>query len=325
MVRAVSIALTSIALFIVAVRLGGRGLTPGQRVAAAAVIGFFILTQAATLFLGAPIISAVALIVGYAVGGQRIPWAGTLVAILVLGVLHAGKGEMREQYWSGAGPGTISVAAFPEFFAAWTAAGFREMRGAGDESRQPIYERISLMHVLLLAQGKASGPAEFLYGETYALIPKTLLPRFLDPDKPSPHDATNLLSLHYGLQTESDQQEGTMIGWGMIAEGYANFGVAGIAAVAALVGAFLGLITRITVAAPFMSLQNFLGILIMVISVQTELVMVVLVTAANLDDGTAAPQVLAKLTPEHRTRWTRCGGTASPTIGRWVGLWRGSR
>ena len=70
-----------------------------------------------------------------------------------------------------------------------------------------------------------------------------------------------------------------MIGWGMIAEGYANFGVAGIAAVAALVGAFLGLITRITVAAPFMSLQNFLGILIMVISVQTELVMVVLVTA----------------------------------------------
>ena len=32
------------------------------------------------------------------------------------------------------------------------------------------------------------------------------------------------------------------------------------------------------------------------------LLMVVLVTAANLDDGTTAPQVLAKLTPEHRTR-----------------------
>ena len=30
--------------------------------------------------------------------------------------------------------------------------------------------------------------------------------------------------------------------------------------------------------------------------------MVVLVTAANLDDGTTAPRVLAKLTPEHRTR-----------------------
>ena len=32
------------------------------------------------------------------------------------------------------------------------------------------------------------------------------------------------------------------------------------------------------------------------------LLMVVPVTAANLDDGTTAPQVLAKLTPEHRTR-----------------------
>ena len=32
------------------------------------------------------------------------------------------------------------------------------------------------------------------------------------------------------------------------------------------------------------------------------LLTVVLVTAANLDDGTHAPQVLAKLTPEHRTR-----------------------
>lgn len=32
------------------------------------------------------------------------------------------------------------------------------------------------------------------------------------------------------------------------------------------------------------------------------LLMVVLVTAANLDDGTTAPDVLARLTPEHRTR-----------------------
>ena len=32
------------------------------------------------------------------------------------------------------------------------------------------------------------------------------------------------------------------------------------------------------------------------------LLMVVLVSAANLDDGTHAPQVLARLTPEHRTR-----------------------
>ncbi len=86
------------------------------------------------------------------------------------------------------------------------------------------------------------------------------------------------MSQHYGLQSVSDQ-DNTMIGWGLIAEGYANFGLAGIAGVAAAIGVFLALATRMTVGAPNLSLQNFLGILIMVISLQTELTMVVLVTA----------------------------------------------
>jgi len=51
------------------------------------------------------------------------------------------------------------------------------------------------------------------------------------------------------------------------------------------------------------------------------LLMVVLVTAANLDDGTTAPQVLAKLTPEHRSRLDEIRGDGkynNRTLDRYV-------
>ena len=53
-----------------------------------------------------------------------------------------------------------------------------------------------------------------------------------------------------------------------------------IAGVAVVVGLFLGFITRLTIAVPFMSIRNFIGIMILVIMVQTEFTMVVLVSAA---------------------------------------------
>ena len=279
LVRAIEIALTSIALFVVAVRLGGRKLSLGQKLAAAIIIGFFVVTQVATLYLGSAIVSTIVVVVGYAIGAQRVPWKSALIAVLVLGVLHAGKGYMREQYWSDYGASTsISFESLPEFVTDWLAAGLGEIGGAQEIPSQPIYERISLMHMLLLAQGKASAADDFLDGETYALIPKIFVPRFLDPDKPSVHDATNLLNLHYGLQSFLDQ-ESTQIGWGLLAEGYANFGLAGIVGVAVVVGLFLGFVTRMTVDAPFMSIRNFIGIMILVIMVQTEFTMVVLVAA----------------------------------------------
>ena len=134
------------------------------------------------------------------------------------------------------------------------------------------------MHLLLLAEGAAQSRSEQLDGATYALIPATLVPRFMDPDKPSSHEATNLLNRHYGLQS-ADEQESTMIGWGMINEGYANFGLYGILAVAVAMGTLLGIVTRMGVGEPFMSLRNFFGILVLVIAVQTELTAVVFVTA----------------------------------------------
>lgn len=278
-VRAATIATTSIAMFVVAVRLGGRSLTSGQRVIAMAVIAVFVLSQISTLYLGSAIISTMSLVVGISIGRQRIPWAIILVALVVIGILHAGKGEMRSRYWWGAESQTLSVGDLPAFMADWFAAGLRrDASPAGEAQSQSIYERLSLMHLLLLAEGAAQSRSEQLDGATYALIPATLVPRFMDPDKPSSHEATNLLNRHYGLQS-ADEQESTMIGWGMINEGYANFGLYGILAVAVAMGTLLGIVTRMGVGEPFMSLRNFFGILVLVIAVQTELTAVVFVTA----------------------------------------------
>jgi|CXWL01.1.fsa_nt_gi hypothetical protein len=276
-VRALSMALTSIAMFVLGVRLGGSALTPGQRVAALAVTGLYILTQFPGLYLGAPVISALSIMAGYAIGGARIPWISVIVGVLAVGVLQAGKFEMRENYWSGEGAGLMSVWEVPGFVVSWFGAGITAI-GSEREKGQPISERLSLLHLLMLAQRSTTHASDFLDGETYALIPRTLLPRFIDPDKPSSGDATNILSQHFGLQSLSDQ-EGTQIAWGIVAESYANFGAAGIVVLGVVIGVLLGLATRITVGAPFMSLHNFLGILILVIFMQTELTMVILVTA----------------------------------------------
>lgn len=275
-IRALTMALTSIAMFVLAVRVGGTTLNRAQRIAALAVMGLYIFTQFPSLYLGAPVISALAMVAGYAIGSKRAPWASVLVGALVVGVLQAGKFEMRENYWAGDRNGPVAPYEIPGFVAGWFAAGLAELASEREKS-QPISERVSLLHLVMLAQSSTHS-SDFLNGETYALIPKTLLPRFINPDKPSSGDATNILSQHFGLQTLADQ-EGTQIAWGIIAEGYANFGVGGILAVAAAMGALLGYVTRLTVGAPFMSLHNFLGILILVIFMQTELTMVILVTA----------------------------------------------
>jgi hypothetical protein len=238
----------------------------------------FMITQAASLLLVASMVSAVALAVGYSMGGRRIPWGSVMVALAIFLVLHLGKGEMREEYWYPE-PQPVPLTIYPQFFGQWFRAGIEELAKPDElKETQPIYERISLMHLLLLSQHLSPDSIPYLEGESYVSVLRGLVPRFLDPDKPSTHDSTRLLSLHYGLQTEQ-AQESTQIGWGYLNEGYANFGVGGVALVALFIGGLLAFVTRHAVAAPFMSLQNLLGVMLMVIAVQTDFSMAVMVAA----------------------------------------------
>jgi hypothetical protein len=177
----------------------------------------------------------------------------------MLAVLHAGKFELRNTYWAhGVSEGQeISVGQIPSVMVDWFAAGVDALWSGGAES--DVLERASLLHMLVLVQRTTPDYIPYLEGETYALLPSMLVPRFVDPEKTVSQAALNLLSIRYGLQTLESVAR-TTIGWGLVSEAYANFGYWAVIMVGALFGAICGALMRLSVGAPPNSLPMFITI-----------------------------------------------------------------
>ena len=140
-------------------------------------IGFFgnVIAQAASLLLVGSIQMIAAAIAGYIIGKRTIPWIAIFVSITVVGILHAGKGEMREEYWYGVTDTAIRPTAYPAVFSEWL------YRGAGilirptvRDEQQSLIERSSLMWQLLYVQravrdrlGDAAGVS---YGPVFGIF-----------------------------------------------------------------------------------------------------------------------------------------------------------
>jgi hypothetical protein len=99
----------------------------------------------------------------------------------------------------------------------------------------------------------------YLEGGTYALLPAMVVPRFLEPGKIESQAGLNLLSVRYGLQYV-DSTSATTIGWGLVAEAYANFGSDGVIVVGLLFGAISGFLMRLSTGAAPLSLPMFVTI-----------------------------------------------------------------
>jgi hypothetical protein len=276
-IRASILALSTIAMFVLSVRMARDELGPWQKTLFLVATAFYIVMQIATIFLVGAIIGAATALIGYTIGKGRVPWATILATLLLFGFLHNGKSEMRDRYWSSdAQP--IALHELPVFFGQWIAAGARAMRGSEEEFQsQTIFERVSLMHLLLFAQRNSPDVIPFLQGDTYVVVPRMLIPRIFDPEKPHSHLGTAILNVHYGIQSEEDTER-TTVGWGLLNEGFANFGIAGVAAISALIGVLFGLIGRLTALAPVMSLENMIGVTFAVIALQSEFTMGVFAT-----------------------------------------------
>jgi hypothetical protein len=116
-----------------------------------------------------------------------------------------------------------------------------------------------------------------LGGATYTIIPRLLVPRLFDPDKPDSHQGTSMLNVQFGLQSEEDTQ-GTTIGWGLLNEAYGNFGIAGVALIGGVLGLLFAFVGRLTAGAPVMSLENMIGVTFAAISIQSEFTMAIFAT-----------------------------------------------
>jgi len=260
LLRPVVFTLSSVACYLLGCARASGALVGQRWTAALLSLAVLVLLSLGNFFLISAIMNVLAAVFGYVITAKRIPWILLGLAFAVVSILHAGKYEMRRTYWTPQSQSLqeSSVFQIPGMMVDWFTKGIAAIGSSSD--REPdILERASLLHMVLLVQRTTPGVIPHLEGETYALLPAMVVPRFLEPDKPVSQAGLNLLSVRYGLQTVESTLN-TTIGWGLVAEAYANFGFAGVISVGALFGAFCGFVMRLSTGAAPLSLPMFFAI-----------------------------------------------------------------
>lgn len=237
------------------------------------------LTTLLTLYL-LPLVSALmVMVVALVAGQQRIPWRFLVFTGVLVTILQEGKGDMRQEVIRhGADISTID--GIEEFFIRWVDYSWLRMStGHAYYSRAEQYsgalDRVNLLHLTIRTVTDAPDRVPYLWGATYAQIPSVLAPRFLVPDKPWSLVGTHMLNIHYGIQT-ADQVYDTTIGWGLINESHANFGVVGMLLLGMVLGAATGSLGRRTRGLPATSMPTLFAFSLIPILTNTEMTATVL-------------------------------------------------
>ncbi len=260
--RAVMLAAEALICFVLSYRVGGGTLSPGMKTVFFLLVGgISIINFTSLLLIGSMSLLGLS-VIAYTVASRKPPWFLCVLAIGLFSLLHYGKGPMREKYWREEENFVLSPLKYPSFFAEWMQTSWR-MLTAGDEDDQTesLVERASLMHLMLYIQAMTPDNLPYLRGESYAAVPVQFVPRLLYPDKPRSHAGTYILTKYYNLQTEEDT-EVTTIDFGLVNEAYANFGYAGMAGLAVVLGCFFAAASRWARHMPILSFRAFFAVLV---------------------------------------------------------------
>jgi hypothetical protein len=259
--RSVTVTLGSLACYLIGFARGS-GLLTGQRWVAA-LAGFLLLTALSMsgLFLVTGAVNIAAAVLGYVLAAKRIPWITLGLAFAILSILNAGKLNIRNEYWARDSQSlrNASIVQVPGMIVDWFAAGISAPVSHRAGENNSLLERTSLLHMVLAVQEATPRIIPYLEGGTYALLPSMLVPRFLQPDKIESQAGLNLLSVRYGRQRAEDTAK-TTLGWGMVAEAYANYGNPAVIAVGVIFGALCGFLMRLSATAAPLSLAMLMAI-----------------------------------------------------------------
>ena len=244
-------------------RLRGAGLLSGDHSVwvIVLVVAGSLVSFASGLLVGGAFVMIVALM-GYALGRGRIPWGMAFVCLALVTFLNAGKGEMRHRFWKGRYPGvTLSVNKTIDIYAYWIPASWRRMWQSGkyEVKRQTILDRASLIQMQARVTHQSPGRRPFLLGKTYRHIPALLVPRFVWPGKPHGHISTEMLGLYYGVHTRESARY-TSIGFGFLAEAWANFGWPGVIGLGVFFGWTMRWVARMSHGLPPTALLSVLSV-----------------------------------------------------------------
>ena len=271
--RGVIFGVSALATYVLAYKWGRKELSRRTVMIFGISLAVYVIASAATLLIVGAFSIAVLAIIGYVVGRKRVPWFTITVAFACLIMLHSGKHIMRDKYWAPGGSATVQPWQYPNWFAEWLSYSAENLSQSDEDEPESgpasFYDRVSLIHLLLLAQESTSIDTPYLYGATYAVIPELLVPRVFSPDKLSTTEGTNLINVHFGLQ-EREDTERTTIGWGLLNEAYVNFGVIGCMALAIIIGWFYGYMTRWSMNTPVLSARTLFAALLISFACQTE-------------------------------------------------------
>lgn len=257
--RSFALTLSSVSAYLLGYARARRMLRWSRWLQAVVLLGVITIASVISLFLIGVLTILACAFLGYIVAGRRIPWVTVISCVAVLGVLHSGKGEMRAKYWGTYTANQITLTAAPEVLYHWFRVGFDNIMAGDRAGGDNIVDRASLLHMVMRVQRKTPDEIPYFEGATYELFPKMIVPRMFNPDKVASQRALQILSIRYGLQTEESALS-TTIGWGLVAEAYANFGLGGVIAIGILYGLLTGGFMRWSAFSPTLSIPNLVTI-----------------------------------------------------------------
>jgi hypothetical protein len=267
-IRAVALAVAAIACYLVGYSRG-RGILRGQfGLFALCGVALLIALSWISLFLVGGMVYILAAILGYVLTSKRIPWKFFLPLVALMFVLHAGKGDMRGKYWTqGVAQIDVSPIEMPVLFVEWLGDGVNAI--ISGTVQQDLLDRASLLYRLIFVQQLTPSYIPYLSGESYALLGDYLVPRFLDPNKVASQAGTALLNIRYGVQTSAGTST-TTIGWGLVAEAYANDGYLGVLVAGLVFGVLTAIFTCWSAGAPPLALSTLMAVSALVTLTDTE-------------------------------------------------------
>jgi hypothetical protein len=273
LIRGAILGLNVLAVFVLSYHWGTRDLSKKNSRLFFLLLVCYVITSAASLLLVGALSVVLLGVMAFVLGRQQVPWLPILLALIFILPLHYGKSDMRAKYWFKSNQvHFVQPWDYPAWYSEWIGYSIEYLNKKNDQikpKKQSFSERSSLIHLLLMAQDKTPRDVPYLQGETYAIIPQLLIPRFLNANKIRSHEGTYLLNIHYGLQTRKATLT-TTIGWGLLNEAYANFGLLGCAGLAVVLGAGYGQATRWSLHTSLLSSRSFVAVLLMGYSFQTE-------------------------------------------------------
>jgi hypothetical protein len=238
------------------------------------VVGFLIVRLVAGLSSGWLGVSASILIICgamYFMERRRIPRAGVVVVVLFTLFFQFGKEDFRKTYWQEGEEiaqhdegGRIERTAFwiQSSLGKWNESLNDPSGNAFRRALEPSVSRFSLLNQTANVVDLTPSVVPYQWGWLYSYMAITWIPRFVWPEKPSMSEANQYYQVAYGLSSEEDLNR-VSISVGLLAEGFMNFGWAGVIGIMFLAGVFFDFYQKTFLAKSSGALMTSIGVILL--------------------------------------------------------------